>query len=105
MSKSFAQEYFYLNLGGRIDEDWSGYEQGRRLTVMKEKVMRKSIMYVVGPCNIRVYFDTMAVRMLLRLEADGIYYNCHYADRQDNGILHVLMCRVGGMFHPEDIFL
>lgn len=105
MAEKFAKEYFFLNLGGRIDADWPGYELGRRLTVVKKKVERKSIMYVVGPCNVRVYFDTMAVRRLLRLEMDGVYYNCHYAGQRDNGTVHVLMCRVGGMFHPEDIFL
>lgn len=103
--KKIAKEYFFRNLGGRIDAEWQGYEPGRRLTVVKKKVERKSIMYVVGPCNARVYFDTMTVRELLRLEADGVYYNCHYVGQQGDGILHVLMCRAGGMFHPEDILL
>ncbi len=105
MTKEFAKEYFFLNLGGRIDADWPDYEPGRRLTVVKKKVERKTVMYVVGPCNIRVYFDTMAVRKLLRMEAEGVFYNCHYVSWRGDGILHVLMCRVGGMFHPEDILL
>ena len=105
MSKKFAEEYFFLNLGGRLDTDWTGYERGKRLTVVKKKVERKNIMYVVGPCNVRVYFGTMAVRRLIRLGADGVYYNCHFDHKQNNGIVRVLMCRSGGMFHPEDILL
>lgn len=105
MSKKLANEYFFLNLGGKINSEWPGYEPGRRLTVVKKKVQRKSYMYVVGPCNTRVYFDTMTARKLLRLEADGIYYNCHYVGQRADGILNVLMCRAGGMFHPEDILL
>ncbi len=105
MSKKFAQEYFFLTLGGKIDADWPGYEPGRKLRVVKKTVQRKDFMYVVGPCNTHVYFDTITARKLLRLEAEGIYYNCHYVDRQNDGILYVLMCRVGGMFHPEDILL
>ncbi len=105
MSKKIAREYFFLNLGGRIDGDWPGYEPGRRLTVVKKNIWKNSVMYVVGPCNTRVYFDTMTARKLIRLEADGIYYNCHYVSRRNDGVLHVLMCRAGGMFHPEDILL
>ena len=105
MLKELVKEFFFLNLGGKVNSVWPGYEPGKPLRIVKEKKERKEMMYVVGPCNTRVYFDTITARRLLRLEAGGIFYNCYFVEQRENGILYVLMCRAGGMFHPEDILL
>lgn len=105
MIGKIAEEYFFLGLGGRIGDRWEGYLPGQRLTVMKEKLQRNIDMYVVGPCNARTYFDTITAHELLRLEARGYYYNCHFVSQQENGVLEILMCRVDGMFRPEDLLM
>ena len=103
--KGCAKEYFFKDLGGKVGASWPGYRPGQRLTMVKEVHQRKAMIYLVGPCNTRVYFDTIAAHEILSLESRGVFYNCYYVKHYENGVLRVLMCRDNGMFRPEDILL
>ena len=105
LPKRYAEEYFFLDLGGKVGASWPGYWPGQRLTMVKEVYKRKAMMYLLGPCNTRVYFDTIAAHEILSLESRGVFYNCYYVKHYENGVLRVLMCRDNGMFRPEDILL